>query len=58
MKKRILISLISFLYLFGGAFSLGLTVDLKPVHILAMLLLVLGGYVLASTNQKEKTFEK
>ncbi|WP_190323391.1 hypothetical protein [Rummeliibacillus sp. TYF-LIM-RU47] len=56
MKKRILISLISFLFLFVGAFSLALTVDVKPIHVFAMLLLASGGYVLA--NQKTDTFKK
>lgn len=53
MKKRILLSIVSYIGLLGGSITLGATVDMQFVHYVAMALIMLGGYTMA-LNYKNK----
>ncbi|WP_158512558.1 hypothetical protein [Rummeliibacillus stabekisii] len=47
-------NVISFLCLFSGAFILGATVHIiRPGHLIAMVLLCFGGFILGSNKKKE-----
>jgi hypothetical protein len=47
MKKRILLSLLSYIGILGGSITLGATVEMQLVHYVAMFLILIGGYAMA-----------
>lgn len=47
MKKRILLSIVSYIGLLGGSITLGATVEMQLVHYVAMVLVMIGGYAMA-----------
>jgi hypothetical protein len=53
MKKRFIYSLICYFCILGGSITFGATIDMKFIHYIAMILLMIGGYFMALSSHKK-----